>query len=135
MSLNDAQGRNVFASDEPLGSPSMQHAAAGLLATMADGMALSILNKIGGAVVGALKFALIMSVVIFVLDAIEQSYPLVSFKAKEGSLLYKPVGKIAPTLIPALNKSKVAALLPKADDVGVDVDVKLKLKDPANEKE
>ena len=40
VSLNDAQGRNVFASEEPLGSETMQHAAAGLLSTMADGMAL-----------------------------------------------------------------------------------------------
>ncbi len=40
VSLNDAQGRNVFASESPLGSEPMQHAAAGLLATMADGMAL-----------------------------------------------------------------------------------------------
>ncbi|MEO8307284.1 MAG: glutamine synthetase family protein [Pseudomonadota bacterium] len=40
VSLNDAQGRNVFASENPLGSLAMQHAAAGLLSTMADGMAL-----------------------------------------------------------------------------------------------
>ncbi|MEO8315193.1 MAG: glutamine synthetase family protein [Pseudomonadota bacterium] len=40
VSLNDAQGRNVFASDLPLGSEPMQHAAAGMLATMADGMAI-----------------------------------------------------------------------------------------------
>jgi glutamine synthetase len=40
VSLNDAQGRNVFASDDTLGSVQMQHAAAGLLDTMADGMAI-----------------------------------------------------------------------------------------------
>jgi glutamine synthetase len=40
VSLNDAAGRNVFASDNPLGSELMQHAAAGMLATMADGMAI-----------------------------------------------------------------------------------------------
>jgi glutamine synthetase len=40
VSLNDADGRNVFAADDPLGSRTMQHAAAGLLATMADGMAV-----------------------------------------------------------------------------------------------
>jgi glutamine synthetase len=40
VSLNDAEGRNVFASDHPLGSEAMQHAAAGMLATMADGMAI-----------------------------------------------------------------------------------------------
>jgi membrane protein required for colicin V production len=84
---------------------------------MADGMALSAINKIGGAVFGALKFALIMSVFIFMIDAVEESYPMISFKTKEESLLYRPVGKIAPTLIPALNKSKVAAMLPRVDSV------------------
>jgi len=88
-----------------------------------DGMALSALNKIGGAVFGALKFALMMSVVIFMIDAVEESYPMISFKTKEESLLYRPVGKIAPTLIPALNKSKVAELLPKAGDAKIEIEV------------
>jgi membrane protein required for colicin V production len=97
-----------------------------LIQRAVDGMALSAINKIGGAVAGSLKFALIMSVVIFVMDAIEQSYPIISFKAKEESLLYKPVGKIAPALIPAMNQSKVAELIPKP---ALDVDVKVKLKE------
>jgi glutamine synthetase len=40
VSLLDASGRNVFASDDPLGSPELRHAAAGMLASMADGMAI-----------------------------------------------------------------------------------------------
>jgi glutamine synthetase len=40
VSLNDAAGTNVFASDHPLGSALMRHAAAGLLSTMAEGMAI-----------------------------------------------------------------------------------------------
>lgn len=40
VSLNDAGGGNVFADEHALGSPRMRHAAAGLLATMADGMAV-----------------------------------------------------------------------------------------------
>jgi glutamine synthetase len=40
VSLLDAHGRNVFASEDPLGSATLRHAAAGLLATMADGMAI-----------------------------------------------------------------------------------------------
>lgn len=97
-----------------------------MIQRMVEGMALSAVNKIGGAVFGALKFAMVMSVAIFVIDALEESYPMISFKTKEESLLYKPVGKIAPTLIPALNKNKVAAMLPKTDSVEVEVDVKLK---------
>lgn len=98
-----------------------------MIQKMVDGVALSAINKIGGAVFGALKFALMMSVVIFMIDAIEESYPMISFKTKEESLLYRPVGKIAPTLIPALDKSKVAAMMPKAEDVKVDIEV-----DPAS---
>lgn len=40
VNLIDQTGRNVFADEGPLGSPLMRHAAAGLLATMADGMAI-----------------------------------------------------------------------------------------------
>jgi glutamine synthetase len=40
VSLNDAAGRNVFAAEDPMGALPMQYAAAGLLATMADGMAI-----------------------------------------------------------------------------------------------
>lgn len=40
VSLNDAAGRNVFAHVDPLGSDVMRHAAAGMLDTMADGMAI-----------------------------------------------------------------------------------------------
>lgn len=99
-----------------------------LVQRLTDSMALTAINKIGGAVFGALKFALIWSVVIFMLDAVQESYPMISFKTKEESLLYKPLGKVAPALIPSLNKSKVAAMLPKAEDVDVKVDVKLKEK-------
>lgn len=97
-----------------------------LVTRATDSMALSALNKLGGAVFGALKFALMMSVLIFMMDSVEESYPMISLKTKEESLLYKPLGKVAPTLIPSLNKSKVAAMMPKAEDVDVKVDVKLK---------
>lgn len=97
-----------------------------LIQRMVEGMALSSLNKIGGAVFGVLKFALVMSVIIFMLDAVEKSYLVASFKAKEESLLYKPVGKIAPILIPALKDSKIGELLPKQEDVKVDVKIDLK---------
>jgi glutamine synthetase len=40
VSLQDATGRNVFADEHPLGTPAMRHAAAGLLDTMAEGMAV-----------------------------------------------------------------------------------------------
>jgi membrane protein required for colicin V production len=88
-----------------------------LVQRMVEGMALGAVNKIGGAIFGALKYALVMSVLIFMMDAIEKSFPVISFKTKEGSVLYQPMGKVAPILIPALNKSKIVELIPKTEDV------------------
>lgn len=84
-----------------------------LIQRLVEGLAMGAINKIGGALFGTLKFALMMSVVIFMINAIEKSYPIISFEAKQKSLLYKPVGQIAPLLIPALNDSKIGTLLPK----------------------
>jgi membrane protein required for colicin V production len=86
-----------------------------------EGMALGPVNKIGGALFGILKFALVMSVVIFVIEAIEKSYPLVSFQTKKESVLYKPVGMIAPLLIPGLKNSKVNGFIPTTENVKVKV--------------
>ena len=91
-----------------------------LVQHMVEGMALGAFNKIGGAIFGMLKFAMVMSVAIFMIGAVEESYPLVSFKTKKDSLLYKPIGKIAPMLIPSLNKSKIARMIPKSDEVNTE---------------
>ena len=87
-----------------------------LVQRFVEGLALGIFNKIGGAIVGTLKFAMVMSVIIFVLDALEKSYPVISIKAREESLLYKPIGKIAPMLIPSLKESKIGELVVKKND-------------------
>jgi membrane protein required for colicin V production len=72
------------------------------LSKIAKKLALGGIDKILGAIVGGLKFALILSVFIFIIDAVEKSYPQISFKLKEQSVLYKPVGKIAYLIIPSL---------------------------------
>jgi membrane protein required for colicin V production len=76
-----------------------------LIQKAAEGMALGPINKMGGAVFGILKFGLLMSIVIFIINATEKSYPVFSFDAKKESLLYEPVGMIAPMLIPGLGKT------------------------------
>jgi membrane protein required for colicin V production len=83
-----------------------------LVERLAESIALGPLNKAGGAAFGVLKFALMISVLIFVINAIEKSYPFISFKTKEESLLYKPIGKVAPMIIPALDSKKLNHLFP-----------------------
>ena len=76
-----------------------------LIHKLAHGMALGGINKIGGAAFGSLKYALVMSVVIFVIDSVEKSYPEINFERKNGSILYEPIGTIAPVLIPGLRNA------------------------------
>jgi membrane protein required for colicin V production len=78
---------------------------ANLLAKLAKGLALGGIDKILGAVFGSLKFALIISVFIFVINAIESSYPFISIDVKNNSVLYEPLSKVAPLIIPALKNS------------------------------
>ena len=40
VSVNDAEGRNIFASDDPAGAPPLRHAVGGLVAGLAEGMAI-----------------------------------------------------------------------------------------------
>jgi glutamine synthetase len=40
VSVDDADGRNIFASEDPAGAPALSHAVGGLKATLADGMAI-----------------------------------------------------------------------------------------------
>ena len=40
VSVNDAEGRNIFAADDPAGAPPLRHAVGGLMAGLADGMAI-----------------------------------------------------------------------------------------------
>lgn len=40
VSVNDAKGDNIFASEDPAGTPALRHAIGGMKATLADGMAI-----------------------------------------------------------------------------------------------
>lgn len=71
---------------------------------------LGFANQIAGAVFGVLKFALILSVLFFIIDAIDNSYSLLPAKVKEESLLYKPVSKIAPYIIPGLKSGSAGQI-------------------------
>ena len=77
---------------------------------------LGWLNKIGGAFFVLLKFGLILSLGIFIYEAVEKSYPMMASETKEKSLLYNPVSKIAPALIPGLQGAEVARFIPGPKD-------------------
>lgn len=86
---------------------------AGKIATkIVDYAALGIVNKILGGVFGVLKMAFIVSVLIIFIDAINRSITILKKETLESSILYGPVRKIAPAILPNILKKESA----KEDD-------------------
>ena len=94
-----------------LGTLFLVYAIAKLLERIVKAVSLGFINKLAGGVFGILKFGLIFSVLIFILNAIEKSIRFIPEKVKHESLLYEPVGKIAPVVIPGLIESKVGKMV------------------------
>jgi membrane protein required for colicin V production len=81
-----------------------------LLTKIVDNASLGILNKIAGAIFGAGKFLILLSVLFFVLNAVEKSFAVIPQQIKKDSLLYSPISKLAPILIPGLGDSKTLGI-------------------------
>ena len=80
--------------------------AAKLVERFVEKTALSLVNKILGGAIGTLKFLLILSVFFFVIDRLEKNIEIIPPAMKDKSLLYRPVAKVAPMIIPGLRESK-----------------------------
>lgn len=66
-------------------------------------VALGIVNKLFGLVFGGLKFALILSGLLFMINGFPLSEKLISSQWKSDSILYQPIASIAPRLFPILH--------------------------------
>lgn len=73
-----------------------------LLTKIADFAHLGILNKILGAAFGVLKLAFIASAIIMLIDAGNQSLNFIKQETLNASVLYKPVRRIAPLILPKI---------------------------------
>lgn len=93
---------------------------------------MSVLNKIAGGIFGCFKFVLIISVLFFVIDAIEKSINVIPAGIKDNSLLYRPVATVAPRVIPGLRESDLGKMMPNVDSANVEVDVTITPKDSTN---
>ncbi len=65
---------------------------------------LGIINKIAGAFFGMLKVALIISILIYMLDTIDTKHYIIGEKTRKQSVLFNPVKKLAPTILPSLRQ-------------------------------
>lgn len=71
-----------------------------ILTKIADFAMLGIINKILGGVFGALKIAVIVSVLLTFFSRINNTIPFVEKETIEKSVLFKPVKDIIPILFP-----------------------------------
>jgi len=92
-----------------------------LIEKFVKAVSLGFLNKLGGAVFGMLKFGLLLSILIFFLEAINKTVSFIPDETKKNSLLYEHVQKIAPMVIPGLSESKLypTSVLPIGEEVKV----------------
>lgn len=75
-----------------------------LIQKAVESMALGLVNKLAGALFGFLKYLLVLSVLIYVLN------PYFSSPQKKESILYTNIEKIAPRIIPQLKELKRGSL-------------------------
>lgn len=71
---------------------------------VAESLAMGPLNHIAGALAGALKSALILSILIYLINLVDFNQSLVSPKNRKESFLWQPVSDVAPYILPQLEK-------------------------------
>ncbi|WP_147677064.1 CvpA family protein [Algibacter pacificus] len=76
------------------------------LTKLADFAALGIINKLAGGVFGALKIALILSVVLMFFDRMNSTITFIDEENMDDSVLYIPVKSLVPTIFPNILTSK-----------------------------
>ncbi|SHI93010.1 membrane protein required for colicin V production [Tangfeifania diversioriginum] len=64
---------------------------------------LGFINKLAGLAFGILRSALILSIILIVLEKIDEDVEILSQEAKAKSQLYEPVRNFAPALFPFIN--------------------------------
>ncbi|MCK9218809.1 MAG: CvpA family protein [Bacteroidales bacterium] len=64
-----------------------------------DIVGLGFLNRLGGALLGLVKGAILVSIFIFILSCIDPKEKWMTSKDKQGSFFYSPVSKVFPKLM------------------------------------
>ena len=81
-----------------------------------DSIALGGLNKLLGGVFAAFKYALVVSVLLNLFEAVDSRFPIIKPKSKSESIGYKPVLNLAPKLWEKSKESDVFDFKGKTTD-------------------
>ncbi len=80
---------------------------ANLIDKLFDSMSLGTINKFLGGLFGGLKFALIISVLLNVVDSLDNKFSLINKETKESSIVHNPILKLGPTLWKEVKESRI----------------------------
>jgi membrane protein required for colicin V production len=80
------------------------HLIARLIDKLVKSVSLSFFNRIAGALFGAAKVVLIISIIILMFNKVDERSDFITDEFKEGSLLYKPIAGIVPAILPVVEK-------------------------------
>ncbi|MCB0402911.1 MAG: CvpA family protein [Flavobacteriales bacterium] len=85
-----------------------------LIQKLAKAVALSTINKLAGMAFGVLKFTLIISIILTLVNNINSEIGFIEPEMEESSLLYKPVSSLAPAIIPGLENISLNKMIEDA---------------------
>lgn len=68
-------------------------------------VALKLVNKVAGLAFGTIKMALILSIILNIISWFDQLVPIMSKSDPNNSMLFEPILKAAPTVLPILTES------------------------------
>ncbi len=90
------------------------HLVAFLVDKLIKAVALNFVNRLLGMVFGIVVTAFVISMILWPVNQVNEGKQIIKPEHIEGSLLYKPLSAIAPTLFPYLKKQDWKEYVPKA---------------------
>ena len=100
------------------------HLIARLVEKLVEAVALGMLNRIAGLLFGIIKTAFILSVILVIINKIDEKLPIIPEEHKSNSLLYEPLSKLVPAIFPYLKFEKIKKnILEDEYETGTEVEV------------
>jgi len=92
------------------------HTAAFLIDKLIKAVALNFVNRLLGMLFGLLITAFVLSMLLWPINTVNQEREIIREERIEGSLLWKPVSAIAPTVFPYLKREDFNGWIPGKRD-------------------
>jgi len=110
------------------------HTAAFLADKLIKAVALNFVNRLLGVGFGVLVTAFILSMLLWPINTVNEQKEIIKKERIEGSLLWKPVSAVAPTLFPYLKREEFNGWIPgKREPMDEKDTIKDKLKNKKEE--